>query len=127
MPILLFNKELVKENAKPYYLLIYSTTPRFTKLSIYPVDKIPIIKYSIKGTNIQHDTIEEMLSILKNESLTILHTSGILLIDKIYYYELYLSDVHEKNISFFKNEITDIKGINVVDVTIISLKKHSSD
>ena len=85
--------------------------------------KIPIIKYIIRGSNIQQETINEILTVLTNRSLKIMHTSGIIMIHSEYFYELYFSDIQDRNISFFKNEITDIDGIDFVETEVISLRK----
>lgn len=123
IPILLHQEELVNDKTSPYYLLIYSTTSKFTKISIYPVNTLPVIKYIIGGSQITEKTINEMLSLLKTIHPIILHTSGIVFTDKRYEYEIYFTSSSETNIIPFKNKLTQIPSIEFIADTEVP---HSS-
>ncbi|MHA1109855.1 MAG: hypothetical protein ACTSRE_02045 [Promethearchaeota archaeon] len=126
IPILLHQEELVNDKNSPYYLLIYSTNSKFTKISVYPVNTVPVIKYFIGGPQITEDTINEILLILRPIHPIILHTSGIVLTDKRYEYEIYFTSSKETNFTHFKNKITQIPSIEfVADSKVPCLSKIS--
>jgi len=126
LPILLHQEELVNDKNSPYYLLIYSTNSKFTKISVYPVNTIPVIKYIIGGSQITEETINEILSMLRPIHPIILHTSGIVFTEKRYEYEIYFTSSKEANFTHFKNEITQIPSIEfVADSKVPCLSKIS--
>lgn len=120
LPLLLHHKELVSEQNSPHYLLIYSTNPLFTKISVYPVNELPVMKYIIGGPQVTPNTIEEMLLLLKKINPIILHTSGIVFTDTQYEYEIYFTGVGDINISSFKHKITQIQGIEFIEVAEVN-------
>jgi len=126
LPILLHQEELIIDKNSPYYLLIYSTNSKFTKITVYPVNTVPVIKYFIRGSQITEDTINEILSILRPIHPIILHTSGIVFTDKRYEYEIYFTSSKETNFTHFKNKITQIPSIEfVADSKVPCLSKIS--
>ena len=126
LPILLHQEELIIDKNSPYYLLIYSTNSKFTKISVYPVNTIPVIKYIIGGSQITEETINEILSMLRPIHPIILHTSGIVFTEKRYEYEIYFTSSKETNFTHFKNKITQIPSIEfVADSKVPCLSKIS--
>ncbi|MBN2154940.1 MAG: hypothetical protein JW776_02720 [Candidatus Lokiarchaeota archaeon] len=118
---------LVSQFDKPFFLLIYSTISRLTKLSIYPLEEhqLPVKKYLIQGSQITQDTVRTILFILNKVVSTVLHTSGILIENQEYYYELYLTNLHQETSNSLKNEILAVPGIDFLKATEILLHDES--
>lgn len=126
LPILLQQESLVCDNDAAYYLLIYSTTKKFTKISVYPVNSPPVIKYQIGGSSITESTINEILDVLKPIQPIILHTSGIVFTEEQYEYEIYFTSSKVTNITQFKENITQIPSIEFVADTKIPYLTNNS-
>jgi hypothetical protein len=120
LPILLQKEKLVCNNNSEYYLLIYSTTTKFTKILVYPVNSPPVIKYLIGGSNITESTINEILDVLKPIQPIILHTSGIVFTKEQYEYEIYFTSSKVTNIAHFKEKISQIRSIEFVGDSVIA-------
>jgi hypothetical protein len=73
----------------PFLLIIQSTIENSIKLSIYPIKKEKIIKLTFLGFNFSSEVFNEISKILQN--IEVIHTSGVLLIAKQLFYELYLN------------------------------------
>lgn len=126
IPLILHKKELISDKNSPYYLLVYSTTSKFTKISVYPVYVHPVIKFNIGGSQITEKTISEILSFLKTIHPIILHTSGIVFTDERYEYEIYFTSSRDTNAFSFKNKLTQIPGIEFVEVSEIPILNEFS-
>ena len=114
LPILLQQEKLICNKNSSYYLLIYSTTTKFTKISVYPVNSPPVVKYLIRGSNINESTINKILDMLKPIQPIIIHTSGIVFAEEQYEYEIYFTSSKVINIAHFKEKITQIPSIEFV-------------
>ncbi|MCK4370577.1 MAG: hypothetical protein KAW03_05880, partial [Candidatus Lokiarchaeota archaeon] len=73
----------------PFLLIVQSTIENSIKLSIYPLKNEKIIKLTFSGFNFSNEIIDEISKILQNYQ--IVHTSGVLLIEKQLFYECYLN------------------------------------
>ena len=108
LPILLYKENLISKIDSPYFLLIYSTIPTSTKISVYP---IPVMKIIIKGPAIIENTIEKLIDLLSALHPIMLHTSGIIY-DKVnYIYELYFIGIEDNFTLDIRLKIKQISGI----------------
>jgi len=81
--------DIKKLGNSPYILVVKSTIENSIKLSIYPLKKKEIIKITFSTLTFTDDIFYIISKILQNYQ--IIHTSGVLLIDKQLYYECYLN------------------------------------
>ena len=123
-PIFLNKEAMLPQKDVSNFLLIYSRTSLFTKITIYPVEHLPITKYFLYGSNIHQATINQMLAIINSVSPTILHTSGIMFIENQYCYELYFSGVSKQDLYRFKDEISKLDGIEVLEDLLVPFYNH---
>ena len=114
LSFVLNQENLIQKQGSSYFLLIYSVNPQFTKITIYPIDELGIVKYFIQGSIITQDTIKEMINILQPLNPQIIHTSGIVCKAKTYGFEMYFSWIGEKNLAKFQRKILNISGIDSV-------------
>ena len=119
LPIILHEDTMLRQKDASHFLLIYSITSMFTKITLYPVKYLPITKYFLHGSNIQQGIIDQMLTILNSVSPTIIHTSGITFKEKQYCYELYFSGVSDEDLFRFKNEILNLEAVEALEDSIV--------
>ncbi len=119
LPIILHNENMIPQKRTSQFLVIYSITSLFTKITIYPAKYLPITKYFLYGSNIHQTTIDQMLSVLNSVSTTILHTSGIMFLENQYCYELYFSGVLNQDLSRFKNKILKLEGVEALEDSLV--------
>ena len=86
----------------PFLLIVQSTIENSIKLSIYPIKKEKIIKLTFSGFSFSDDIFDKISKIL--QKIEIIHTSGVLLIAKQLFYELYL------NLSLAETVAMDLKS-----------------
>ncbi len=99
----------------PFLLIVQSTIENSIKLSIYPLKNEKIVKVSFSGFNFSNEIFDEISKILQNYQ--VIHTSGVLLIEKQLFYECYLNlslgetKTYELNVSLdkIKNIFKEIK------------------
>ena len=109
--ILLHHEDLIQQPLSPYYLLIYSTHSQFTKITVYPITTLPVIKLLITGITITQKIVEDMLSFLQTLHSTILHTSGIVSKKKQYVYEIFFTGTSDKICPRVTQKISEIAGL----------------
>jgi hypothetical protein len=109
--ILLNHDELMHEQNAPFYLLIYSTNPTFTKISIYPVNQIPVRKYVLRGDFTPTNTIEKLSTIFQEVSSIVLHSSGLVSVGSLYEYEIYLSGLTQQTMALLSKKIAQVAKI----------------
>ncbi|MHA1272965.1 MAG: hypothetical protein ACTSQP_14760 [Promethearchaeota archaeon] len=110
----------------PYFLIIKSSSPKCTRLTIYPIKRDKIIKISILAHNISDFMIEELSNILKKYE--IIHTSGLLVKKKELNYECYLdldfSNPKSKDLKSSLNKLKNIlKEIIIEEISLKRFKK----
>ncbi|MHA1341248.1 MAG: hypothetical protein ACTSRZ_19470 [Promethearchaeota archaeon] len=88
-PIILYQNQLIVKKKSPYFLLIYSTSSDYTKLTIYPIDTNIILKLILSGKNLTNNSIGKIVEVLNK--FKIIHTSGIVAFKDKFLYELYIS------------------------------------
>ena len=100
-----------KLEESPYLLIIKSITAEIVKITIYPLDKEKIIKISVRGKDIQKETIHGLLDILQNYE--ILHSSGLCYdAQNQLLYECYLNiDISSKDMENLQQSLEKIKPI----------------
>jgi len=107
----------------PFLLIVQSTIENSIKLSIYPLRNEKIIKVTFSGFNFSDEIIAQISKILQN--FQVIHTSGVLLIEKQLFYECYLNlsfgeiKTNELNVSL--NKIKNI--FKEIKIEEIGLKK----
>ena len=116
----------IKDLSKfPFLLVIQSVVEHYIKLLIYPLSEEKITKVSLSNFNFSHENFEELSIILREYN--VIHTSGIVLIEKRFFYECYLlmskNEEKSKNLkaSFnkIKNKFDEIK----IEEIILSKQK----
>ena len=117
--VLLNNKNLVTEFNSPYFLLIYSVMPKFTKISVYSLKKIPVMKIIIEGSQITETTIDHIMRLLNFHEPRILHTSGIVYNRNIYVYEIFFTGVEYTFGLDLQNAIQQISGVEFFDYVLL--------
>ena len=123
-PIILHKEAMLPQKGISSFLLIYSRTSLFTKITIYPVEHLPITKYFLYGSNIHQATINQILAIINSVSPKILHTSGIMYIENQYCYEFYFSGVAKQDLCQFKDEILKLDGIEELEDSLVPFYNH---
>ncbi len=117
--VLLYNKNLVNEFNSPYFLLIYSVLPKSTKISVYSIKNIPVMKIIVEGSQITETTIDDILKLLNIHDLTILHTSGIVYNRNVYVYEIFFSGIEHPVGLDIQTTIQKIPGIEFFDYVLL--------
>lgn len=111
----------------PFLLIVQSTIENSIKLSIYPLKNEKIIKLTFSGFNFSNEIIDEISKILKNYQ--IVHTSGVLLIEKQLFYECYLnlslSEIKAKELNTSLEKIKNI--FKEIKIEEIGLKKSKEN
>ncbi|MFW9973129.1 MAG: hypothetical protein ACFFDF_23300 [Candidatus Odinarchaeota archaeon] len=77
----------LKDN--PFLLIVQSTIENSIKVSIYPLKKDKIIKLIFSTFTFSNEIFDRITDVLQN--FQVIHTSGVLLIEKQVYYECYLN------------------------------------
>ncbi|MFX1366606.1 MAG: hypothetical protein ACFFCE_00085 [Promethearchaeota archaeon] len=107
----------------PYLLIIQSTIENSIKLSIYPLNKEKILKITFSGFDFSNKNINDISKILQKYQL--IHTTGVLLIEKKLFYECYLNlslnDTKTKELNVSLNKIKNI--FKEIKIEEIGLKK----
>ncbi|KKM07271.1 hypothetical protein LCGC14_1735600 [marine sediment metagenome] len=114
----------IKELEKyPFLLVIQSVIENNIKLSIYPLKKEKIIKVSLSGFNLTDKIFEGLSKILRG--FQVIHTSGVILIEKRLFYECYLNiSMSEEKTKNLKASFNKIKNIfEEIKIEEIGLKK----
>ena len=107
----------------PFLLIVQSTIENSIKLSIYPLKNEKIVKVTFSGFNFSNEIFDVISKLLKNYQ--VIHTSGVLLIEKQLFYECYLNlslgetQTNELNVSL--NRIKNI--FKAIKIEEIGLKK----
>lgn len=111
----------------PFLLIVQSTIENSIKLSIYPLKNEKIIKLTFSGFNFSNEIIDEISKILKNYQ--IVHTSGVLLIEKQLFYECYLKlNLNEIKTKELNTSLEKIKNIfKEIKIEEIGLKKSKEN
>ncbi|MEJ2250801.1 MAG: hypothetical protein P8Y97_14260 [Candidatus Lokiarchaeota archaeon] len=98
-------------NNSKYFLIIYSSTKKFSKLIIYPIEKRSILKIHIHDKEINSDKINNLKEILGH--FDIIHTTGLLLEGNELTYECYLNlnseELKQQNYEILSRMIEKIK------------------
>jgi len=107
----------------PFILIVQSTIENSIKLSIYPLKKEKIIKVTFSGFNFSNNNFNEISKVLQNYQ--VIHTTGVLLIEKKLFYECYLNlslnDTKTKELNVSLNKIKNI--FKEIKIEEIGLKK----
>ena len=107
----------------PFILIVQSTIENSIKLSIYPLKKEKIIKVTFSGFNFSNNNFNEISKVLQNYK--VIHTTGVLLIEKKLFYECYLNlslnDTKTKELNVSLNKIKNI--FKEIKIEEIGLKK----
>lgn len=108
----------------PYLLIVKSIIENAIKLSIYPLKKKEIMKITFSAFNFTDEILYRISKILQNYQ--IIHTSGVLLINKQLYYECYLNlSFDDANAIGLKASLNKIKNIfKQIKIEEIGLKKQ---
>ncbi|MFX1257443.1 MAG: hypothetical protein ACFFAN_06275 [Promethearchaeota archaeon] len=106
-----------------YLLVIHSSSSKCVKAMVYPIKKEKIIKISLWGPKTSNKIIEDLSEVFQNYD--IIHTSGLLIKKKQFFYECYLnlslSDMKSKHL---KASLDKIKNrFNKISIEEIGLKK----
>jgi hypothetical protein len=109
--ILLNHDELIHNQTAPFYLVIYSTNPSFTKISIYPVWELPVRKYVMRGTFNSESTIDELSAIIQEIDSIVLHSSGLVSSGSQFEYEIYLTGLNQQTMSLLSKRIAQVSKI----------------
>ena len=111
----------------PFLLIVQSTIENSIKLSIYPLKNEKIIKLTFSGFNFSNEIIDEISKILQNYQ--IVHTSGVLLIEKQLFYECYLNlSITEIKAKELNTSLEEIKNIfKEIKIEEIGLKKSKEN
>lgn len=111
----------------PFLLIVQSTIENSIKLSIYPLKNEKIIKLTFSGFNFSNEIIDEISKILQNYQ--IVHTSGVLLIEKQLFYECYLNlSISEIKAKELNTSLEKIKNIfKEIKIEEIGLKKSKEN
>lgn len=108
----------------PYLLIVQSIIENSIKVSIYPLKKEKIIKVTFSTLNFSNEIFDRISNILQNYQ--VIHTSGVLLIEKQLYYECYLNlnlvEAKAMGLDAFLNKIKNI--FKQIKIEEIGLKKH---
>jgi hypothetical protein len=110
-PFLLHQEDIIQQSRAPYYLLIYSTHSLFIKITIYPINTIPVIKLIISGIIITQKIVEDTVSFLQTLHSTLIHTSGIVSKEKQNVYEMFFTGNPEKILPLITQKISEISGL----------------
>ncbi|MFX1502503.1 MAG: hypothetical protein ACFFDH_16195 [Promethearchaeota archaeon] len=107
----------------PFLLVVQSTIENSIKLSIYPLKKEKIIKVTFSGFNFPSDNFNKISKIL--QQFQVIHTSGVLLIERQLYYECYLNlDLADAKAINLNTSLKNIKNIfKEIKIEEIGLKK----
>ena len=103
----------------PFLLIIQSVIENNIKLTIYPLNVDKISKVSLTGFNLSNEVFVDLSKFLRE--FQIIHSSGVILIGKRFYYECYLniSETEEKskNLKASFNKIKNIfEEINIEEI-----------
>jgi len=111
----------------PFLLIIQSNIENSIKLSIYPIKKEKIIKLTFAGFSFSSDIFDVISKILQN--IEVIHTSGVLLIAKQLFYELYLNlSLAETKAMELKASLEKIKNIfKEIKIEEIALEKSKEN
>lgn len=93
---------------KSKILIIRTTSKKFIKYMVYPVQNDTVIKITIYGINFSSENTLKIFEILKK--FNIIHTSGVSLKKDEIIQEIYLNP-KEIDQSILEKEIKDIEGI----------------
>ncbi len=118
----LINIKNLEDN--PFLLIIQSIIENSIKLSIYPLKKEKIIKVTFSTFNFSNEMFDKISYILQNYQ--IIHTSGVLIIEKQFYYECYLNlNLDEAKAMGLNGSLNKIKNIfKQIKIEEIGLKKR---
>ncbi|TFG07943.1 MAG: hypothetical protein EU539_03635 [Promethearchaeota archaeon] len=120
-------RDISKRKNLPYILIIQSTTEVCTKITIYPIQKVNVIKISMHGKNVS----EEITNIISNalRKHDIIHTSGLIVKQGIYSFECYLNlSLKELNSLELKNSLNKIKKtVDHIRIEEVKLTKNKND
>jgi len=107
----------------PFLLIVQSTIENSIKLSIYPLKNEKILKVAFSGFNFSNEIFDEISKILQNYQ--VIHTSGVLLIEKQLFYECYLNlSLGETKTNELNVSLNKIKNIfKEIKIEEIGLKK----
>ena len=114
----------IKDPTKyPFLLIVQSTIEKSIKLSIYPLKNEDIVKVTFSGFNFSNDIFDEISKILQNYQ--VIHTSGVILIEKQLFYECYLNlSLGETKTNELNVSLNKIKNIfKEIKIEEIGLKK----
>jgi hypothetical protein len=108
----------------PFLLIIQSIIENSIKVSIYPIKKDKIIKLTFSAFNFSNNIFDRISKILQDYQ--IIHTSGVLLIEKQLYYECYLNlNLDEAKTMGLNASLNKIKNIfKQINIEEIGFKKH---
>ncbi len=103
-----------------YLLIIRSETNRYTKITIYPIEKQKIIKLTIRGLK-KIDEYTEAFS-KKLQEYGIIHSTGLVSIEGLLFLECYLNlslnEEKYKDLKIYLNKNKkNIKDIQIMEIT----------
>ena len=103
-----------------YLLIIRSKTNRYTKITIYPIEKQKIIKLTIRGLK-KIDEYTEAFS-KKLQEYGIIHSTGLVSIEGLLFLECYLNlslnEEKYKDLKIYLNKNKkNIKDIQIMEIT----------
>ncbi len=116
----------IKELEKyPFLLVIQSVIENNIKISIYPLKREKIVKVSLSGFNLTNEIFEGLSKIFEGLSKKVIHTSGVIFIEKRLFYECYLNiSMSEEKTKNLKASFNKIKNIfEEIKIEEIGLKK----
>ncbi len=119
----LLNIKKIEDN--PFLLIVQSTIENSIKISIYPLKKEKIIKITFSTVDFSDEIFDRISSILQNYQ--VIHTSGVLLIEKQLYYECYLNiNLDDAKAMGLKASLDKIKNIfKQIKIEEIGLKNQN--
>ncbi len=123
LPIIFNDSRLISDITKSFYLLIASTNPKFTKLTIYPILDKKILKIIVINKNKNQNELQEVIQII-SKLCNIIHTSGLVFTPETLIYEVYIPEntIEVEKIIKQLKILDEKKNINI-KIEKIQLKK----
>ncbi len=109
----------------PYLLIVKSIIENSIKISIYPLKKKEIIKITFSSITFTDEILYSISKIL--QQYQIIHTSGVLVINKQLYYECYLNlCLKDAKIRGLEGSLKKVKNMfKQIKIEEIGLKKQT--
>ena len=112
-------------NKYPFFLVIQAVVEHNIKLSIYPLNVEKVTKVSLSSFNFSSENFDELSRILREYK--VVHTSGVIFIEKRFFYECYLimskNEEKSKNLKASFNKIkSKFEEIKIEEIILSKLK-----